>query len=59
MERPSDLPRLYGELSEWWPLLSAPSEYEEEAHVYRTLLLAACEDPPRTLVHLHGEGIVE
>lgn len=56
MERPSDLPRLYGELSEWWPLLSAPSEYEEEAHVYRTLLLAACEDPPCTLLELGSGG---
>jgi SAM-dependent methyltransferase len=25
------LPRLYDELAEWWPLLSPPSEYEDEA----------------------------
>ena len=24
-------PRLYDELAEWWPLLSPPSEYEDEA----------------------------
>ena len=31
-------PRLYGELAAWWPLLSAPSEYEEEADLYRARL---------------------
>ena len=25
------LPHMYGELAEWWPLLSPPSEYEDEA----------------------------
>lgn len=25
------LPRMYSDLAEWWPLLSPPSEYEEEA----------------------------
>ena len=24
-------PKLYNELAEWWPLLSAPEDYEEEA----------------------------
>ena len=24
-------PQLYGELAEWWPLVSPPNEYDEEA----------------------------
>ena len=31
-------PKLYQDLASWWPLLSAPFEYEEEAEVYRRLL---------------------
>ena len=31
-------PLLYSELASWWPLLSAPEEYAEEASVYRKLL---------------------
>ena len=34
-----DTPRLYRELAEWWPLLSAPEEYAEEAEDYRRLLV--------------------
>ena len=30
-----ETPRLYRELAEWWPLLSAPEEYAEEAEDYR------------------------
>ncbi|HEV2755009.1 MAG TPA: class I SAM-dependent methyltransferase [Actinomycetota bacterium] len=30
--------RLYSTLAAWWPLLSAPEEYAEEAEVYATLL---------------------
>lgn len=26
--------KLYDELSDWWPLMSAPSDYEEEAGIY-------------------------
>lgn len=31
-------PRLYGELAEWWPLLSSPDDYAEEAALYTRLL---------------------
>ena len=34
-----ETPRLYRELAEWWPLLSAPAEYAEEAEDYRRLLV--------------------
>lgn len=30
--------KLYGELAEWWPLISPPEEYEEEATLYASLL---------------------
>ena len=53
---PPEAPRLYSEFASWWPLLSAPSEYEEEANVYRSLLLAACEEPPHTLLELGSGG---
>jgi SAM-dependent methyltransferase len=35
------LPRLYRDLAEWWPLLSAPEEYEEEAAEYTRLIIEA------------------
>ena len=35
------LPRLYRDLAEWWPLLSAPGEYAEEAAEYTRLILEA------------------
>jgi SAM-dependent methyltransferase len=51
-----DIPRLYRELSEWWPLMSAPAEYEEEAVFYQRLLLDACERPAQTLLELGSGG---
>ncbi len=52
----SDLPLLYGELSSWWPLLSAPQEYEEEAAIYLGHLRRACSDEPSTLLELGSGG---
>ncbi len=34
----SGLPRLYSDLSEWWPLLSAVADYAEEAGIYAGVL---------------------
>ena len=48
--------RLYDELAPWWPLLSAPAEYAEEAEVIRGLLLDACRPQPRTLLELGSGG---
>jgi SAM-dependent methyltransferase len=48
--------RLYDELSSWWPLLSAPAEYEEAARFYGSELVAACARPPRTLLELGSGG---
>lgn len=38
MKPEGPLPRLYRELASWWPLLSAPAEYAEEAAVYAATL---------------------
>jgi SAM-dependent methyltransferase len=54
---PSDQqPRLYAELASWWPLLSSPEEYAEEAGFYRQALVSACDRPPRTLLELGSGG---
>ena len=49
-------PKLYHELALWWPLLSAPEEYAEEAGVYRKALVDACAAPPRSLLELGSGG---
>ena len=49
-------PRLYGELAEWWPLLSAPEDYEEEAEFYRRALASASGIEIRTLLELGSGG---
>ena len=49
-----DTPRLYSELAEWWPLLSAPGDYDEEAGYFRELLVEACN--PRTVLELGSGG---
>ncbi len=50
------MPRLYAELASWWPLLSPPSDYEEEAAFYERTLLDACERPAATLLELGSGG---
>lgn len=49
-------PRLYDDLSSWWPLLSAPAEYIEEASFYAAQLLGAGDVPARTLLELGSGG---
>ena len=48
--------KLYSDLAEWWPLLSAPEEYEEEAAFYANALVAACIEPPATVLELGSGG---
>ena len=48
--------KLYSDLAEWWPLMSAPEEYEEEAAFYGTTLAAACSAPPITVLELGSGG---
>jgi len=47
---------LYGRLARWWPLLSSPAEYEEEAALYAQALVSHCEFPPQTLLELGSGG---
>jgi SAM-dependent methyltransferase len=55
MSAPHHPPLLYTDLASWWPLLSPPEEYAEEADLYRRLLSAACPSP-RTLLELGSGG---
>jgi SAM-dependent methyltransferase len=48
--------KMYNELAEWWPLLSAPADYAEEAAFYGSTLAAACDCPPRTVLELGSGG---
>jgi SAM-dependent methyltransferase len=48
--------KLYSELASWWPLMSAPSDYEEEATFYQNQLLDACSLPCRTALELGSGG---
>jgi SAM-dependent methyltransferase len=50
------MPKLYEELAAWWPLLSEPASYAEEAAFYAHALVAACTHPPRTLLELGSGG---
>jgi SAM-dependent methyltransferase len=36
-----EVPRLYRDLAAWWPLLSAPEDYADEAEEYRSIIAAA------------------
>jgi SAM-dependent methyltransferase len=56
MVRSDDYPKLYRELASWWPLLSAPADYAEEATFHRRVLVDACVLPPTTLLELGCGG---
>lgn len=49
-------PLLYSELADWWPLLSTPEDYEEEAAVFREALIGARERTVETLLELGSGG---
>jgi SAM-dependent methyltransferase len=53
---PDELPRIYTDLAPWFHLLTAPSEYDEEAEFYRRAFLEAATAPPRTLLELGSGG---
>ena len=50
------MPKLYDALTAWWPLLSAPADYVEEAAFYERALITACIRPPQTLLELGSGG---
>jgi len=47
-------PKLYAELASWFHLLTDPADYAEEAELYRTLLVEACD--PETVLELGSGG---
>lgn len=48
--------RLYSDLATWWPLMSPPEEYAEEAAFYSQQLLSAGDQPARTVLELGSGG---
>ena len=55
-DRSQTPPKLYSELAAWWPLLSVPADYAEEAAYFSQLLLESCHKPPTTLLELGSGG---
>jgi SAM-dependent methyltransferase len=51
-----DMPAMYGELAPWWPLLSAPADYEEEAAFYGGVLTEHGRPPQASLLELGSGG---
>jgi SAM-dependent methyltransferase len=51
-----DAPKLYSQLADWWPLLSAPEEYAEEAALYQRELIERAKRPLATLLELGSGG---
>jgi SAM-dependent methyltransferase len=47
---------MYKELASWWPLLSAPEDYAEEAAFYRKAIISSCRAQPRTMLELGSGG---
>ena len=50
------MPKMYEELASWWPLLSPPADYEEEAAFYGRALESASDRPIRTVLELGSGG---
>jgi SAM-dependent methyltransferase len=48
--------KLYEELADWWPLVSAPADYEEEAGEYLRLLRAGVSGPLKEVLELGSGG---
>jgi SAM-dependent methyltransferase len=55
-ENGPDRPKLYADLAAWWPLLSPPDDYTEEAAFYALVLEAYSRDPVRSLLELGSGG---
>lgn len=56
MNPKEELPILYRDLADWWPLLSAPKDYAEAAEFYTRSIKAACSFPPGNLLELGSGG---
>ena len=51
-----NLPKLYRELADWWPLLSSPEDYAEEAEFFRQAIISNSKVNTRTLLELGSGG---
>lgn len=49
-------PLMYTEFAEWWPLLSSPVDYEEEATIFYNVILKYSNDTPKTMLELGSGG---
>ena len=56
MSNEHDQPRMYTGFSSWWPLLSSPADYEEEAGVFRDALRAHAQRPVESVLELGSGG---
>ncbi|HEX9924499.1 MAG TPA: class I SAM-dependent methyltransferase [Anaerolineae bacterium] len=50
------MPKLYNELAQWWPLLSPPEDYQDEAGFFSEVLLEAGLPPAPSLLELGCGG---
>jgi SAM-dependent methyltransferase len=48
--------KLYSELAEWWPIFSAPEEYQEEAAFFARVLVESSDPAPRRVLELGSGG---
>jgi ubiquinone/menaquinone biosynthesis C-methylase UbiE len=48
--------RMYTDLAPWWPLLSAPEDYAEEAAFFQEIMLEYSSTPPQTVLELGSGG---
>jgi hypothetical protein len=48
--------KLYDELAEWWPVVSSPAEYAEEASEYLRLFRGAASGPLHEVLELGSGG---
>ncbi len=51
-----EFPRLYHELASWFPVLTAPEDYAEEAEFYMRTIVSGCSYRPETLLELGSGG---
>jgi uncharacterized membrane protein len=54
--RPFVTEQMYDEIADWWPVISPPSEYAEEAALYVEMIRAAAPGPARELLELGSGG---
>jgi len=47
---------MYSELAPWWPLISPPEDYRQEAEFYCRVFIKECSDHPRTVLELGSGG---